>query len=317
MLEIDKPEIKTESLNDDINLSRFVLEPLKRGYGTTLGNSLRRVLLSSLPGAAVTSVLIEGVLHEFTSIEGVLEDVTQIILNLKNLVLKMDPALESKELYLEVDEPGKVYASDIQLDSEVEVINPDLHIATLASGGALKMTLKVRSGHGYVGANDNKRYLESVGEIAIDSIYTPIANASYVVEKTRVGQDASYDKLMIDIKTNGSLKPEEAISLASKLLVEHFNILVDLNDVGKLASFINEREDDSQGHVLDMPIEDLDLSVRAYNCLKRHGVETVQDLANLKEEDIIKVKNLGKKSMKEIKEKLIDLGLKFGFGIEE
>jgi len=316
MLEIDKPEITTIPLNDDVNSSRFVLEPLKRGYGTTLGNSLRRVLLSSLPGAAVTSVLIEGVLHEFTSIEGVLEDVTQIILNLKKLVLRMDPMVGVKELYLEVDEPGKVYASDIQLDSEVDVINPNLHIATLATGGSLKMTLKVRSGHGYVGAIDNKRYLESVGEIAIDSIYTPIANASYEVEKTRVGQDASYDKLTIDIKTNGSLMPEEAISLASKLLVEHLNILVDLNDVGKYASFISEREEESNGHLLDMKIEELDLSVRAFNCLKRHGVETVQDLANLKEEDIIKVKNLGKKSMKEIKEKLVELGLKFGFGVE-
>ena len=317
MLEIDKPEIKSLPLNDDVNSGRFVLEPLKRGYGTTLGNSLRRVLLSSLPGAAVTSVLIEGVLHEFTSIEGVVEDVTQIVLNLKKLVLKMDSSIEVKELTLDVNAAGKVFASDIQLDNDVEVINRDLHIATIATGGSLKMTLKVRSGHGYVGATDNKRYLESVGEIAIDSIYAPIANASYTVEKTRVGQDASYDKLTIDVKTNGSLKPTEAISLASKLLVEHFNVLVDLDDVGRSTSFINEREDESQGRVLDMPIEDLDLSVRAYNCLRRHGVDTVQDLASLKEEDIIKVKNLGKKSMKEIKEKLIELGLGLGSAFEE
>ena len=313
MLEIDKPEIKAETLDEQNHSGRFVLEPLKRGYGTTLGNSLRRVLLSSLPGAAVTSVLIEGVLHEFTSIEGVVEDVTQIVLNLKKLVLKMDTSVSVKELYLDVTTTGKVFASDIEADDEVEVINPDLHIATVATGGALKMTLKVRSGHGYVGAADNKRYLESVGEIAIDSIYTPISNASYEVEKTRVGQDASYDRLTIDIKTDGSLKPAEAISLASKLLVEHFNVLVDLDDVGKSTSFINEREDESQGRVLDMPIEELDLSVRAYNCLRRHGVDTVQDLASLKEEDIIKVKNLGKKSMKEIKEKLTELGLGLGF----
>ena len=313
MLEIDKPEIRTQPVVGDSFSSQFILEPLKRGYGTTLGNSLRRVLLSSLPGTAVTSVLIEGVLHEFTSIEGVLEDVTQIILNLKKLVLKMDPSIETKELYLEADDAGKVLAADIQLDSDVRVINPDLHIATLAAGGSLKMTLKVRNGHGYVGATDNKRYLESVGEIAIDSIYTPIANASYEVEKTRVGQDASYDKLTINLTTNGSLRPEEAISLASKLLVEHFNVLVDLDEVGRSTSFINEREDESQGHVLDMSIDELDLSVRAYNCLRRHGVDTVQDLANLKEEDIIKVKNLGKKSMKEIKEKLQELGLGFGF----
>jgi len=315
MLEIDKPEIKAETLDDQNCVGRFVLEPLKRGYGTTLGNSLRRVLLSSLPGTAVTSVLIEGVLHEFTSIEGVVEDVTQIVLNLKKLVLKMDPSIVVKELYLDVTEVGKIFASDIEADSDVKIINPDLHIATIATGGALKMTLKVRCGHGYVGAADNKRHLVSIGEIAVDSIYTPIANASYEVEKTRVGQDSSYDKLTIDLKTDGSLKPAEAISLASKLLVEHFNVLVDLDDLGKTTSFINEREDESQGHVLDMPIEDLDLSVRAYNCLRRHGVDTVQDLANLKEEDIIKVKNLGKKSMKEIKEKLVELGLGLGLGL--
>lgn len=317
MLEIDKPEIKAETLDQQSHSGRFVLEPLKRGYGTTLGNSLRRVLLSSLPGTAVTSVLIEGVLHEFTSIEGVVEDVTQIVLNLKKLVLKMDTSIEVKELYLDVTEAGKIFASDIQIDGDVEIINPDLHIATVATGGALKMALKVRRGHGYVGATDNKRYLESVGEIAIDSIYTPISNASYEVEKTRVGQDSSYDKLTIDIKTNGSLKPAEAISLASKLLVEHFNVLVDLDDVGKSTSFINEREDESQSRVLDMPIEELDLSVRAYNCLRRHGVDTVQDLAGLKEEDVIKVKNLGKKSMKEIKEKLVELGLGLGLGFED
>ena len=317
MLEIDKPTIIAETLDEQNRSGRFILEPLKRGYGTTLGNSLRRVLLSSLPGAAVTTVLIEGVLHEFTSIEGVVEDVTQIVLNLKKLVLKMDTSVEVKELYLDVEAAGKVFASDIQLDDDVEVINPDLHLATVATGGALKMTLKVRSGHGYVGAADNKRYLESVGEIAIDSIYTPISNASYEVEKTRVGQDASYDKLTIDLKTDGSLKPTEAISLASKLLVEHFNVLVDLDDVGRTTSFINEREDETHGRVLDMPIEELDLSVRAYNCLRRHGVDTVQDLASLKEEDIIKVKNLGKKSMKEIKEKLTELGLGLGLGFEE
>ena len=317
MLEIDKPEITTEAIEGEYYASRFTLEPLKRGYGTTLGNSLRRVLLSSLPGAAVASVIIEGVLHEFTSLEGVVEDVTQIILNLKNLVLKMDTTIETKELILDISEPGLVLASHIEPDSDVEIINPDLHIATVALGGSLKMKLKVRSGHGYVGATDNKKYIDAIGEIAIDSIYTPILNASYEVGKTRVGQDASYDKLTVDIKTNGSLKPTEAISLASKLLVEHFNVLVDLDEVGRLASFINEREDETQGRVLDMPIEELDLSVRAYNCLRRHGVDTVLDLASLKEEDVIKVKNLGKKSMKEIKDKLQELGLGLGFGTEE
>jgi len=314
MLEIDKPEIITESLDEQEYSSRFTLEPLKRGYGTTLGNSLRRVLLSSLPGAAVTSVLIEGVLHEFTSLEGVVEDVTQIVLNLKKLVVKMDTTIEVKELIIDSTTPGPIFASDISLDGDVHIINPDLHIATIAEGGSLTMKLKIRSGHGYVGATENKRYLESVGEIAIDSIYTPILNASYEVEKTRVGQDASYDKLSIDIKTDGSLKPTEAISLASKLLVEHFNVLVDLDEVGRLATFINEREDETQGRVLDMSIDELDLSVRAYNCLRRHGVDTVLDLTSLKEEDVIKVKNLGKKSMKEIKDKLVELGLGLGFG---
>jgi len=313
MLEIDKPEIKTEWTDEENHSGRFVLEPLKRGYGTTIGNSLRRVLLSSLPGAAATSVIIEGAMHEFTAIEGVVEDVTQIVLNLKKLVVKKESSIEVKELHLDVSRTGQVFASDFEPDSDIEIINPDLHLATIAPGGSLKMTVKIRSGNGYVGAADNKKHIESVGEIAIDSIYTPIANASYEVSKTRVGQDASYDKLAIDLKTDGSLKPAEALSLAAKLLVEHFNVLVDLDELGKAVSFINEREDESNGRVLDMSIEELDLSVRAYNCLRRHGVDTVEDLAALKEEDIIKVKNLGKKSMKEIKDKLNDLGLGLGY----
>ena len=312
MLEIEKPEIKVVDLVEDDFYGKFVIEPLKRGYGTTLGNSLRRVLLSSLPGSAVTSVLIEGAQHEFTAVDGVVEDVTQIILNLKNLVLKTNYD-EVKELFIDISKPGKVLASDITVDSDVQIINPDLHIATVAPGGRLKMVFKARSGNGYVGAEDNKRLLESVGEIAIDSIYTPIVNASYEVEKTRVGQDTSYDKLILEVKTDGSLRPQEALSLSSKILVEYFNVLVDLDDVGKLTSFINEREDEEQNRVLEMPIEELDLSVRAYNCLRRAGVDTVQDLASLKEEDIIKVKNLGKKSMKEIKQKLDALGLSLGF----
>jgi len=313
MLEIEKPSIKIQEIREKDNYGRFTIEPLRRGYGTTLGNSLRRVLLSTLPGAAVVSVLIEGVQHEFTAIDGVVEDVTQIVLNLKKLVLDTYPTDEIHELRLDVSKAGKVTAADIEHDDDIDIINPDLHIATIVSGGSLKMTLKARSGNGYVGAQDNKKILDSVGEIAIDSIYTPVVNASYTVEKTRVGQDTSYDKLEIETTTNGSLRPEEAISLAAKILVEHFTVLVDLDDIGQSMSFIIEREDEQKNRVMEMSIEELDLSVRSYNCLRRAGVDTVQDLSRLREEDIIKVKNLGKKSLKEVKEKLGDLGLALGF----
>ena len=313
MLEIEKPSIKIQEIREKDNYGRFTIEPLRRGYGTTLGNSLRRVLLSSLPGAAVVSVLIEGVQHEFTAIDGVVEDATQIVLNLKKLVLDTYPTDEIHELHLDVSRAGKVTAADIEHDDDIDIINPDLHIATIVSGGSLKMTLKASSGNGYVGAQDNKKILDSVGEIAIDSIYTPVVNASYTVEKTRVGQDTSYDKLEIETTTNGSLRPEEAISLAAKILVEHFTVLVDLDDIGQSMSFIIEREDEQKNRVMEMSIEELDLSVRSYNCLRRAGVDTVQDLSRLREEDIIKVKNLGKKSLKEVKEKLGDLGLALGF----
>ena len=313
MLEIEKPSIKVQEIREEDNYGRFTIEPLRRGYGTTLGNSLRRVLLSTLPGAAVVSVLIEGVQHEFTAIEGVVEDVTQIVLNLKNLVLDTYPTDEIHELHLDVSKAGKVTAADLEHDDDIDIVNPDLHIATIVSGGALKMTLKARSGNGYVGAEENKKLLNSIGEIAIDSIYTPVVNAANTVEKTRVGQDASYDKLTIETTTNGSLRPEEAISLAAKILVEYFTVLVNLDDIGQSMSFIIEREDEQKNRVLEMPIEELDLSVRSYNCLRRAGVDTVEDLSRLREEDIIKVKNLGKKSLKEVKEKLGDLGLSLGF----
>ena len=298
MLEIEKPRIEVEEYIKDEFYGKFVIEPLKRGYGTTLGNSLRRVLLSSLPGAAVTSISIEGVQHEFTSIDGVVEDVTQIILNLKNLILSIDSE-EVKELRIDVAREGAVTAADIECDEQVEIINPDLHIATLSATGRLRMTMKARRGNGYVGADDNKKLLESAGEIAIDSIYTPVTRVSYDVEKTRVGQDASYDKLTLEVWTNGSVNPQEAISLASKILVEHFSILVNLNEAGQLASFIVERED-------------LDLSVRSYNCLRRAGINTVEELARHSEEDMMKVRNLGKKSLKEVKDKLDELGLSLG-----
>ena len=310
MLEIEKPRIEVEEYIKDEFYGKFVIEPLKRGYGTTLGNSLRRVLLSSLPGAAVTSISIEGVQHEFTSIDGVVEDVTQIILNLKNLILSIDSE-EVKELRIDVAREGAVTA-DIECDEQVEIINPDLHIATLSATGRLRMTMKARRGNGYVGADDNKKLLESAGEIAIDSIYTPVTRVSYDVEKTRVGQDASYDKLTLEVWTNGSVNPQEAISLASKILVEHFSILVNLNEAGQLASFIVEREDEEKNKVLEMPIEELDLSVRSYNCLRRAGINTVEELARHSEEDMMKVRNLGKKSLKEVKDKLDELGLSLG-----
>ena len=311
MLEIEKPRIEVEEYVKDEFYGKFVIEPLKRGYGTTLGNSLRRVLLSSLPGAAVTSITIEGVQHEFTTVNGVIEDVTQIILNLKNLILSIDSE-EVKELRIDVNQEGAVTAADIECDETVQVINPELHIATLARGGRLKMTMKARRGHGYVGAEDNKKLLEASDEIAIDSIYTPVKRVSYEVDKTRVGQDASYDKLTLEVWTNGSLNPQEAISLASKILMEHFNILVNLNEAGQLASFIVEREDEEKNKVLEMPIEELDLSVRSYNCLRRAGINTVEELARHSEEDMMKVRNLGKKSLKEVKDKLEDLGLSLG-----
>ena len=311
MLEIEKPRIEIEEYIKDEFYGKFVIEPLKRGYGTTLGNSLRRVLLSSLPGAAVTSISIEGVQHEFTSIDGVVEDVTQIILNLKNLILSIDSE-EVKELRIDVAREGAVTAADIECDEQVEIINPDLHIATLSATGRLRMTMKARRGNGYVGADDNKKLLESAGEIAIDSIYTPVTRVSYDVEKTRVGQDASYDKLTLEVWTNGSVNPQEAISLASKILVEHFSILVNLNEAGQLASFIVEREDEEKNKVLEMPIEELDLSVRSYNCLRRAGINTVEELARHSEEDMMKVRNLGKKSLKEVKDKLDELGLSLG-----
>ena len=311
MLEIEKPRIEVEEYIKDKFYGKFVIEPLKRGYGTTLGNSLRRVLLSSLPGAAVTSVQIEGVQHEFTALDGVVEDVTEIILNLKNLILSINSE-EVKELRIDASGEGVVTAADIQYDEQVEIINPNLHIARLSSNGRLRMVMKARKGNGYVGADDNKRLLESVGEIAIDSIYTPVNRISYDVEKTRVGQDASYDKLILEVWTNGSLNPQEAISLGSKILVEHFSILVNIDEVGQLASFVVEREDEEKNKVLEMPIEELDLSVRSYNCLRRAGINTVDELARHSEEDMMKVRNLGKKSLKEVKDKLDELGLSLG-----
>ncbi|MED4876505.1 DNA-directed RNA polymerase subunit alpha [Anoxybacillus geothermalis] len=308
MIEIEKPKIETVELSEDAKYGKFVVEPLERGYGTTLGNSLRRILLSSLPGAAVTSVQIDGVLHEFSTIDGVVEDVTAIILNIKKLALKIYSD-EEKTLEIDVQGEGVVTAADITHDSDVEILNPDLHIATLAEGGRLRLRMTARRGRGYVPAEANKREDQPIGVIPIDSIYTPVSRVSYQVENTRVGQVTDYDKLTIDVWTDGSIGPKEAISLGAKILTEHLNIFVGLTDEAQNAEIMVEKEDDQKEKVLEMTIEELDLSVRSYNCLKRAGINTVQELTQKTEEDMMKVRNLGRKSLEEVKAKLAELGL--------
>ncbi|MBR2758545.1 MAG: DNA-directed RNA polymerase subunit alpha [Exiguobacterium sp.] len=308
MIEIEKPKIETVEISEDATFGKFVVEPLERGYGTTLGNSLRRILLSSLPGAAVTAVQIDGVLHEFSTIDGVVGDVTQIVLNLKKLALKVYSE-EEKTLEINVSSAGAVTAADITHDSDVEILNPELHIATLADNATLRMRLTARRGRGYVQAEDNKRDDMPIGVIPIDSIYTPIQRVNYEVDKTRVGQDASFDKLLLDVWTDGSIRPEEAVSLGAKILTEHLNIFVGLTDEALNAEIMVEKEEDQKEKVLEMTIEELDLSVRSYNCLKRAGINTVQELANKSEEEMMKVRNLGRKSLEEVQHKLDELGL--------
>ncbi|BCB02014.1 DNA-directed RNA polymerase subunit alpha [Rossellomorea aquimaris] len=308
MIEIEKPKIETVEISDDATYGKFVVEPLERGYGTTLGNSLRRILLSSLPGAAVTSIQIDGVLHEFSTIEGVVEDVTSIILNIKKLALKIYSD-EEKTLEIDVQGEGVVTAADITHDSDVEVLNPDLHIATLSKSGHFRVRLSASRGRGYRPADQNKREDLPIGVIPIDSIYTPVSRVNYQVENTRVGQMTNYDKLSLDVWTDGSIGPKEAISLGAKILTEHLNIFVGLTDEAQNAEIMVEKEEDQKEKVLEMTIEELDLSVRSYNCLKRAGINTVQELANKTEEDMMKVRNLGRKSLEEVKVKLEDLGL--------
>ncbi|HLT56716.1 MAG TPA: DNA-directed RNA polymerase subunit alpha [Bacillota bacterium] len=308
MIEIEKPRIETVEISDDATFGRFVVEPLERGYGTTLGNSLRRMLLSSLPGAAVTSVQIDGALHEFSTIDGVVEDVTQIVLNLKKLALKIYSD-ETKTLELDVQGEGIVTAADLMYDSDVEVLNPDLHIATLNERGSLHMKITAERGRGYRPAEENKRDDQPIGVIPVDSIFTPVSRVTYQVENTRVGQSTDFDKLTLDITTNGSIRPEEAISLGAKIITEHFNIFVNLTDEAQNAEIMVEKEEDQKEKVMEMTIEELDLSVRSYNCLKRAGINTVQELSNKTEEDMMKVRNLGRKSLEEVKSKLAELGL--------
>ena len=308
MIEIEKPKIETVELNEDAKYGKFVIEPLERGYGTTLGNSLRRILLSSLPGAAVTAIQIDGVLHEFSTVEGVVEDVTTIILNLKKLALKIYSE-EEKTLEIDVQGEGIVTAADITHDSDVEILNPDLHIATLAKDAHFRVRLTAKRGRGYTPADANKSEDQPIGVIPIDSIYTPVSRVTYQVEKTRVGQVANYDKLTLDVWTDGSIGPKEAISLGAKILTEHLNIFVGLTDEAQNAEIMVEKEEDQKEKVLEMTIEELDLSVRSYNCLKRAGINTVQERANKTEEDMMKVRNLGRKSLEEVKHKLEELGL--------
>lgn len=306
MIEFEKPNI-TE-VDESTNYGKFVVEPLERGYGTTLGNSLRRILLSSLPGAAVSSIQIDGVLHEFSTIDGVLEDVTQIILNIKKLALKMNTD-EDKNIEIDVNGPAKVTAADIVADPDVEVLNPEQYICTVADGGHFHVRMTVKKGRGYVAADQNKSDDMPIGVLPIDSIFTPISRVNYQVESTRVGRRNDFDKLTLDVWTNGSISPREAISLAAKILTEHLDIFVNLTDEAKNAEIMVEKEETHKEKMLEMTIEELDLSVRSYNCLKRAGINTVQELTNKTEADMMKVRNLGRKSLEEVKNKLADLGL--------
>ena len=307
-LKFEKPKTEIDELED--NYGKFTISPLERGYGITLGNSLRRVFLSSLPGAAIVNVNIAGVVHEFTPIEGVIEDVTTIILNLKGVILSIDnddPAVE-KRLDISVEGPRDVYASDIIADEEVEVKNPDHYICRV-NKGVLRMTLKAKKGNGYVSALDNAKYKDDVNDIAIDSIYTPNTRDKYNVEKTRVEDSANYDKLTIEVWTDKSINPKEAMGLASKMLIDHLNEFVDLSEKAADEDVMVEREIEETNKNLEKPIEDLDLSVRSYNCLKRAGINNLSELIEKTEEDMMKVRNLGKKSLKEVKQKLEELNL--------
>ena len=312
MFEFERPNIEVEEISEDKKYGRFVVEPLERGYGITLGNSLRRIMLSSFPGAAVSQVKIEGVLHEFSSIPGVKEDVTEIIMNIKSLAIKnTSETNEPNTAYIEFEGEGVVRASDIQVDSDIEIMNPDLVIATLNGGkeSKLYMELTITKGRGYISADKNKDDELPIGVIAVDSIYTPVERVNLTVANTRVGQVTDYDKLTLDVYTNGTLVPDEAVSLAAKVLSEHLSLFIDLSENAKTAEVMVEKEDDEKEKVLEMSIDELELSVRSYNCLKRAGINTVEELTNKTSEDMMKVRNLGRKSLEEVLAKLKELGL--------
>ena len=319
MFDFNKPNIEIAEISDDKKYGRFVVEPLERGYGTTLGNSLRRIMLSSLPGAAISQIKIDGVLHEFSSIPGVKEDVTEIIMNLKTLAIKNSSETdEPKTAYIEFEGEGVVTAADIQADSDIEIMNPETVIATL-NGGAdskLYMELTITKGRGYVGSYNNKTEDMPIGVIPIDSIYTPVERVNLTVQNTRVGQITDYDKLTLDVYTNGTLAPDEAVSLAAKVLNEHLKLFIDLSEVAQSAEVMIEKEDDEKEKVLEMSIDELELSVRSYNCLKRAGINTVEELTNRTSEDMMKVRNLGRKSLEEVLAKLKELGLELSQGDE-
>ena len=310
MIEFEKPNYKITDYVESNFYGKFEIEPLERGFGTTLGNALRRVMLSSLPGSALSSVKIEGVLHEFQTIEGVVEDVTTIILNLKQVVIK-NHSEELKTVRINATKEGPVTAGDIEHDADVEIINPDLVIANVAAGGKLIMEMTVSNGRGYVRSEENKKLLDikKVGVIAIDSLFSPIERISYDVEPARVGQNETYDKLVLNVWTNGAMRPEEAVALASRILIEHFNILTNLSNIADMTGMMIEKTEDPKVKALETTIEELDFSVRAYNCLKRANIHTLQDLVNMSENDMMKIRNLGKKSLKEVLDKVRDLGL--------
>ena len=312
MFDFERPNIEVAEISEDKKYGKFVVEPLERGYGITLGNSLRRIMLSSLPGAAVSQVKIEGVLHEFSSIPGVKEDVTEIIMNIKSLAIKNNSETnEPKTAYIEYEGEGVVRASDIQADQDIEILNPDLVIATLSGGkeSKLYMELTITKGRGYVSAEKNKSEDLPIGVIAVDSIYTPVERVNMTVANTRVGQVTDFDKLTLDVYTNGTLAPDEAVSLAAKVLSGHLSLFINLSENAKTAEVMVEKEDDEKEKVLEMSIDELELSVRSYNCLKRAGINTVEELTNKTSEDMMKVRNLGRKSLEEVLAKLKELGL--------
>lgn len=310
MQKFEKANFTVDTYNEDENYGKFIIEPLERGFGTTLGNSLRRVLLSSMPGAAVFAVKINGAIHEFSAVDGVLEDVTAIILNIKKLVFELDSD-EDVTMVIDVTGPATVTGADIQCPSEVKMISNDLVIAHVAEGKHFYMEMYAHKDRGYMSADQNKKFVNSVDVIPTDSIFSPVVNVAYLVEPTRVGQSAKYDQLTMEITTDGSIKPHEVLAIAAKVLVEHLNMFVELTDQAMNMDVMSEVQQDTGNKVLDMTIEELDLSVRSYNCLKRAGIQTVQELASKTEDDMIKVRNLGKKSLKEVREKLNELGLGF------
>ena len=310
MIEFEKPNIECLEVNDSNNYAKFVCEPLERGYGVTIGNSLRRILLSSLPGSAITSVKMDGVVHEFSTIPNVVEDVPEIIVNLKGVRLKLDHN-EEKVLRIDFNGEGEVTAGDIIADSEVQILNPELHIATVAEGGHLVMEMTADMGRGYNTAEKNKKPDQAINVLPIDSIYTPVKKVNYSVENTRVGQMVDYDKLTIEVWTDGSMQPYEALSLAAKVMTGHLELFIDLSETAKNTQVMVEKEENKKEKVLEMSIEDLELSVRSFNCLKRAGISTVEDLINKTEADMMKVRNLGKKSLDEVTNKLHVLGLDF------